>query len=277
MLKINAALILFAVLVPAASYLLTPAAGMADMTASEEQVDAISIPFLEYEIINVYPHSSRAFTQGLVYENKTLYEGTGMYGRSSLSRLNLQTGRVLQQVRLEKDLFGEGVALWKDRIIQLTWKSGLGLVYGKDNFTRIGSFRYATEGWGLTADNSSLIMSDGTDTLHILDPESYAETGQIQVTASGRPLFLLNELEYIKGKIYANIWKTDRIAIISPQSGEVQSMIDLQGILQTENISAGQADVLNGIAYDAENDTLFITGKLWPRLFEIKVLGQPSP
>ncbi|HPT19355.1 MAG TPA: glutaminyl-peptide cyclotransferase [Methanothrix sp.] len=280
MLKINAparthaltsAFILFALLIPAAAHLLSPAAGITDMPAVNEGVDSSSIPFLEYEIINVYPHSGRAFTQGLVYENGTLYEGTGRYGQSSLSRVSLQTGRVLQQVSLERDLFGEGVAIWGDRIIQLTWKSGLALVYGRDNFTRIGSFTYATEGWGLTADNNSLIMSDGSDTLHILDPESYAERGHINVTAFGRPLLLLNELEYIKGKIYANIWKSDRIAVISPQSGEVQGIIDLRGILETQNISANQADVLNGIAYDAENDTIFITGKLWPRLFEIKV------
>ncbi len=177
-----------------------------------------SIPILDYEVVGVFPHSSQSFTQGLVYEDGILYEGTGLYGRSSLLRIDLQTGRILQQIRLESDLFGEGVALWKGRIIQLTWTNGLGLVYGKDNFTRIGSFSYETEGWGLTADNKSLIMSDGTDTLHILDPESYAKVGQISVTADGIPLPLLNELEYINGMIYANIWKTDRIAVISRQS-----------------------------------------------------------
>jgi len=230
-----------------------------------------SIPLLEYEIVNVYPHSSQAFTQGLAYDGSFLYEGTGLYGRSTLSRLDLQTGRALQQIHLDNGFFGEGVALWGERIIQLTWRSGLGLVYGRDNFTRIDSFRYDTEGWGLTADNESLIMSDGTDTLHILDPESYAETGRINATCVGKPLRLLNELEYINGSIFANIWKTDRIAIISRQSGRVTGMIDLQGILQRENISAENVDVLNGIAYNAENDTLLVTGKLWPRLFEIRL------
>jgi len=229
------------------------------------------IPVLEYEIVNVYPHRSQAFTQGLVYEDGYLYEGTGLYGRSSLSRLDLQTGAVLQQIELDPSLFGEGVALWDDRIIQLTWRSGLGLVYGKDNFTRIGSFRYDTEGWGLTSDDESLIMSDGTNILHILDPQSYAEEGRINVTAGGRALQPLNELEYIDGTIYANIWKTDWIAIISRQSGQVQGMIDLHGILQKQNVSIEAADVLNGIAYNAENHTILVTGKLWPKLFEIRL------
>lgn len=244
-------------------------AGLGSGQAADEV--RASIPFLEYEIVNVYPHSSQAFTQGLAYDGGFLYEGTGLYGRSTLSRLDLQTGLILQQTRLDSGLFGEGVALWGERIIQLTWRSGLGLVYGKDNFTRIESFRYDTEGWGLTADNESLIMSDGTDTLHILDPESYAETGQINVTCGGKPLTLLNELEYINGSIFANIWKTDRIAIISRQSGRVTGMINLQGILQTANVSSENVDVLNGIAYNAENDTLLVTGKLWPRLFEIRL------
>lgn len=244
-------------------------AGLGSGQAADEV--RASIPFLEYEIVNVYPHSSQAFTQGLAYDGGFLYEGTGLYGRSTLSRLDLQTGLILQQTRLDSGLFGEGVALWGERIIQLTWRSGLGLVYGKDNFTRIESFRYDTEGWGLTADNESLIMSDGTDTLHILDPESYAETGQINVTCGGKPLTLLNELEYINGSIFANIWKTDRIAIISRQSGRVKGMINLQGILQTANVSSENVDVLNGIAYNAENDTLLVTGKLWPRLFEIRL------
>lgn len=244
-------------------------AGLGSGQAADEV--RASIPFLEYEIVNVYPHSSQAFTQGLAYDGGFLYEGTGLYGRSTLSRLDLQTGLILQQTRLDSGLFGEGVALWGERIIQLTWRSGLGLVYGKDNFTRTESFRYDTEGWGLTADNESLIMSDGTDTLHILDPESYAETGQINVTCGGKPLTLLNELEYINGSIFANIWKTDRIAIISRQSGRVKGMINLQGILQTANVSSENVDVLNGIAYNAENDTLLVTGKLWPRLFEIRL------
>ena len=243
---------------------------------SSHFVEAGAIPVLGYQIVNVYPHSSFAFTQGLVYDEGVLYEGTGLYGRSSLRRVDLETGRVLQQTHLESTLFGEGVALWKDRIIQLTWQSGLGLVYGKENLTGICNFSYQTEGWGITSDNKSLIMSDGTDILHILDPESFAEKGQILVTANGTPLKGLNELEYIKGQIYANVWPTNWIVIISPESGEVKGKIDLQGILQENDIQGSKVDVLNGIAYDAREDRLFVTGKLWPKLFEIKLVPERS-
>ena len=238
---------------------------------SSQFAEEDAIPVFGYQIVNVYPHSSLAFTQGLVYDEGVLYEGTGLYGRSTLRRVDLETGRILQQTNLESTLFGEGIALWKDRIIQLTWQSGLGLVYGKENLTRIGNFSYQTEGWGITSDGKRLIMSDGTDILHILDPESFAETGQIKVTAKGAPLKGLNELEYIDGQIYANVWPTSLIAIISPESGEVNGIIDLQGILQENDIQVGKVDVLNGIAYDAREDRIFVTGKWWPKLFEIKL------
>jgi len=243
---------------------------------SSHLVEAGAIPVLGYQIINVYPHNSFAFTQGLAYDEGVLYEGTGLYGRSSLRRVDLETGRILQQTNLKSTLFGEGVAIWKDRIIQLTWQSGMGLVYGKENMTGISNFSYQMEGWGITSDNKSLIMSDGTDTLHILDPESFAETGKIKVTANGSPLKGLNELEYIKGQIYANVWPTSWIAIISPESGEVLGKINLQGILQENDIQSYRVDVLNGIAYDAIEDRLFVTGKLWPKLFEIKLMPEGS-
>lgn len=239
---------------------------------SDHSVESGAIPVFGYQIVNAYPHSSVAFTQGLVYDQGVLYEGTGLYGRSTLRRVDLETGRVLEQTHLENTLFGEGVALWKGRIIQLTWQSGLGLVYGKENMTGIGNFSYQTEGWGITSDSKSLIMSDGTETLHILDPETFAETGQIKVTANGSPLKGLNELEYIKGQIYANVWPTSWIVIISPESGEVKGKIDLRGILQENEIQGHKVDVLNGIAYDEIEDRLFVTGKLWPKLFEIKLI-----
>jgi len=241
---------------------------------SSNSIQEGAVPVFGYKIINVYPHSSIAFTQGLVYDGGVLFEGTGLYGRSMLRRVDLETGRVLQQTNLESTLFGEGVALWKDRIIQLTWQSGLGLVYGKENMTEIVRFSYPTEGWGITSDGKRLIMSDGTDILHILDPETFAEKGQIEVTVNGKPLKGLNELEYIKGQIYANVWPTNWIAIIAPESGEVKGKINLQGILQESDIQGGRVDVLNGIAYDDSEDRLFVTGKLWPKLFEIKIMPE---
>jgi glutamine cyclotransferase len=239
---------------------------------SDPFLEADAIPIFGYQIVNIYPHSSAAFTQGLVYDDGVLYEGTGLYRRSTLRRVDLRTGRVLDQIPLGKNLFGEGIALWKDRIIQLTWQSGLGLVYSKENLTGIGNFSYQTEGWGITSDDKSLIMSDGTDTLHILDPENVSKTGQIKVTVNGIPLKGLNELEYIKGQIYANVWPTNWIAIISPETGEVEGKINLQGILQEKGTEGLKLGVLNGIAYDEREDRLFVTGKLWPKLFEIKLV-----
>ena len=234
--------------------------------------DLNNIPVFGIEIVNSYPHDPMAFTQGLVYDRDDLiYEGTGLYGRSSLRKVELKTGRVIEQINLSGSLFGEGIALWGESIVQLTWQSGLGLVYGKENLTETGRFGYRTEGWGLTRDNHSLIMSDGSNILHILDPETFREMGRIDVTAGGRPLNGLNELEYIKGEIYANIWPTSRIAIISPQTGEVRGEIDLTSILPGSQGVGQSVDVANGIAYDGESDRIFVTGKLWPRLYEIRL------
>ena len=233
--------------------------------------EGISIPIFGYEIVNSYPHDPEAFTQGLVYDrDDVIYEGTGLCGRSSLRRVELKTGRIIEQINLPGTLFGEGISLWEESIIQLTWQSGLGLVYGKENLTEIGRFEYRTEGWGLTHDNTSLIMSDGSSTLYILDPETFREMGRINVTLGGRPLKGLNELEYIKGEIYANVWPTSRIAIISPQTGEVRGEIDLSGLMPYSRIG-GSVDLLNGIAYDSQSGRIFVTGKLWPRLYEIRL------
>jgi glutaminyl-peptide cyclotransferase len=236
------------------------------------------IPIYGYKIINTYPHDSSAFTQGLVYDNGELYEGTGKYGCSTLRRVDLETGNVLKQIDLDNNLFGEGVAIFNDRLIQLTWQSGLGLVYYKNNLTKMKEFGYLTEGWGITSDGKRLIMSDGTNTLHFLDAETFAEQRQLSVMANGAPVKGLNELEYINGEIYANMWPTNWIVIISPDSGEVIGAANLQGILDQVDGqgSHGVVDVLNGIAYDASGNRLFVTGKLWPWLFEIELITKDS-
>ena len=225
-------------------------------------------PLYTYRIINEYPHDTRAFTQGLVYENGTMYEGTGLLKKSSLRQVELETGNILKIMNLSDEYFGEGVTIFGDRIIQLTWQSNTGFAYNKSDFNQTGEFHYSTEGWGLTTDGEQLIMSDGTAKLHFLDPETYQEKRSVNVTDNGTAITRINELEYVNGEIYANIWLTDRIARISPETGEVLGWIDLTGILN----ATVNADVLNGIAYDMENDRLFVTGKYWPTIFEIEVV-----
>ncbi len=225
-----------------------------------------------YKVISIYPHDERAFTQGLLYDNGTLYEGTGGYGSSSLRKVDLETGKVQKQINLPPWIFGEGIALWKNKISQLTWKSNLGFVYDKETFAKVGNFTYKTEGWGLTSDQRHLLMSDGSDILYFLDPNTYQAQRQVQVKDSNGPVGLLNELEYINGEIYANIWTSNKIAIISPKDGEVRAWIDLEGLLPEEDREG--SNVLNGIAYDASGDRLFVTGKLWPKLFEIKLVAK---
>lgn len=224
-----------------------------------------------YFVVNEYPHDPQAFTQGLVFEDGYLYEGTGLYGFSSLRQVALETGEILHMVELPSDYFGEGIAIYDgNKIAQLTWRQQVGFIYDKVDFELLGEFRYTSEGWGLTYDGSQLIMSDGTSTLHYLDPATLEEIGTVEVIDTGGPVARLNELEYIKGEIYANIWTTDRIAIIDPVTGRVTAWMDLQGLLSPEEAEA--ADVLNGIAYDAGADRLFVTGKLWPSLFEIELV-----
>ena len=244
-----------------------------DTNSVNSSLNATNIPIFGYEVVNAYPHDTSAFTQGLVYENGVIYEGTGLNGQSTLRRVDPETGRVLQQTSLASAFFGEGIAIWKDRLIQLTWQSNLGFVYGKENLTRIGNFSYQTEGWGLTSDGKRLIMSDGTETLYFLDPSTFTRVGEIRVTAVGEPVKGLNELEYIKGKIYANMWPSNWIAIISPDTGSVVGAINLKGLLQENDTQGHRVDVLNGIAYDAKADRLFVTGKWWPKLFEIKLVN----
>jgi glutamine cyclotransferase len=224
-----------------------------------------------HKIVNVYPHDSRAFTQGLVFDNGSLYEGTGRRGESTLRKVELETGTVIKKYRLPSRYFGEGVTLWNDTLIQLTYQSKIGFVYDKEGFSLKMSFTYPTEGWGLTHDGTHLIMSDGTATLHFLDPATFEEVKRIEVRDNDTPVMRLNELEYIQGTVYANVWPTSRIVMISPESGQVVGRLDLDGLLSDEGFYQ-PVGVLNGIAYDTENDRYFVTGKYWPKLFEIELV-----
>ena len=225
--------------------------------------------YYTYSIVNTYPHDENAFTQGLVYENGSLYESTGLYGNSTLRRVKLETGEILQLYTLPDRYFGEGITIFDDKIIQLTWKEHKGFVYDRHTFDLLQEFSYSTEGWGITYDGNRLIMSNGTSTLNFLDPETFEKVGQVEVHDTA-PVTKINELEYINGKVYANIWTEEKIAIINPQTGQVEGWIDLSGIQDLENQDVN--NVLNGIAYDAKEDRLFVTGKRWPRLFEIKLI-----
>ena len=227
------------------------------------------LPIFGYEIVHAYPHDSNAFTQGLEYVDGFLYEGTGLNGRSSIRKVKLETGEVVQRRDVVKEHFGEGITVWKSDLIELTWQSHIALVYDKNTFVPRRTFTYTGEGWGLTHDATHLIMSDGTNELRVLDPVTFAERSRIKVTAVGLPVQNLNEIEYVKGEIFANIWTSDYIARIAPETGRVSGYIDLRGL-----VPAGQRNpdgVLNGIAYDQVHDRLFVTGKLWPKLFEIRI------
>jgi glutamine cyclotransferase len=226
-----------------------------------------------YEIVHTYPHDPRAFTQGLLYVDGHLYESTGLRGQSSIRMLDLNTGRVLQKYDLPADYFGEGLTDWGSTLVQLTWQAHKGFVYDRFSFALLRTFSYDGEGWGLTHDDKQLIMSDGTSYLRFLDPKSFRETRRIHVTTeNGQEIPDLNELEYVRGEIYANIWHSDRIARISPKTGKLLGWIDLNG-LRDSSTTANPDAVLNGIAYDAKENRLFVTGKLWPKLYEIKVVS----
>lgn len=227
-----------------------------------------------YAVVRSYPHDRSAYTQGLVYHDGVLYEGTGLNGQSSIRKVQLETGAVLQIRALDREYFGEGIAIWRDDLVQLTWQSGLGFVYDRRTFEPRRTFTYRGEGWGLTHDGTRLIMSDGSEggTLRFLNPATLRETGTLVVRDGGRPVAGLNELEFVKGEIFANVYQTDRIARISPRTGRVTGWIDLRGLLHP--CEAAGAEVLNGIAHDAAGDRLFVTGKRWPRLFEIRIVSR---
>jgi glutamine cyclotransferase len=222
------------------------------------------------QIYHTFTHDADAFTQGLFYSDGFLYESTGNYGESSLRKVEIESGKVINKYDLPSDYFGEGIALCNDKIIQLTWLSKKGFVYDIDSLALIGEFNYPTEGWGITYNGKYLIMSDGTDILYFLDPVDFSRVNQIVVRANGKAITRLNELEYINGKIYANIWQTDQIAIIQPD-GKVIGWIDLKGILPPEDCPR-EIDVLNGIAYNAEENMMYVTGKYWCKLFELEVV-----
>ncbi len=225
-----------------------------------------------YIIVNTYPHDKNAFTQGLLIDDGVLYESTGLYGNSSIRRIKLETGEVLQAHELPLQYFGEGIALFDNKLVQLTWQSNKGFVYDKASFELLQDFGYSNEGWGITYDGSQLIMSDGTSTLYFLNTETFQIMGQVEVNDAGTKVERLNELEYVNGYIYANIWLKERIAIINPQTGQVEGWINMTGLQNIENHNLN--DVLNGIAYDSRTDRLFVTGKRWPQLFEIKLITE---
>jgi len=237
---------------------------------------ALAIPTYGFEVVRSYPHDPEAFTQGLFFKNGVLYESTGLEGRSSIRKVKLETGEVLQKVMLPPGLFGEGIVDWGEHIIGLTWQSQLGFVLKLQDFSLVKRFNYPGEGWGLTRNNRELVMSDGTAELRFLDPQTLREVRRLRVTANGKPLDLLNELEWVNGEIYANIWQTDRIARIDAKTGQVVGWIDLSGLLPARDRVAGHTDVLNGIAYDSVSKRLWVTGKLWPRLYEIKLVRKAA-
>jgi glutamine cyclotransferase len=230
--------------------------------------DSTSPTLYTYQIIKTHPHNTTAFTEGLVFNNGVLYESTGEYGYSSLRQVNLENGVVEQEVLLPNKYFGEGLTVVNESLVQLTWREKIGFIYDKETFSLLGNFSYSSEGWGLTFNGSDLIMSDGTSKLTFINPVTFQQIGQISVHDGNTPVTNINELEFISGYVYANIWMQQKIAIINPQTGTVKGWIDLTGIYQTNNLD----DVLNGIAFDSQTNRLLITGKDWSNLYEITII-----
>lgn len=251
----------------AVSWSFDPAASV--LTAQGAAVDG-------YRVVNVYPHDTDAYTQGLIVRGGFLFESTGRYGQSTLRKVELETGRVVQQHRLDRAYFAEGLTEWNGQLVQLTWRSQIAFVYDLVSFAPRRTFGYSGEGWGLTHNQQEFILSDGSATLRFLSPTSFRETRRLVVRDGGIPVRDLNELEYVRGEIYANVWHTDRIARISPQSGQVTGWIDLKGLMAAAYRLDAEA-VLNGIAYDETRNRLLVTGKLWPRVFEIEVVRNRRP
>jgi len=234
-------------------------------------------PVYGYRIVHVYPHDTSAYTEGLFYKDGYLYESTGEAGESSVRKVELETGKVVQRHDVPDAYFGEGIIDWKQELIQLTWKNQMGFVYDLASFKQRRTFNYPGEGWALTRDSKHIYMSDGSPVLRVLDPDTLTATGSIMVTDNGQPVANLNELEWVKGEIYANVWMTNRIARIDPSSGHVTGWIDLSGLLDVTRLPDPYNDVLNGIAYDEQHNRLFVTGKRWPKLFEITLIKRAAP
>jgi glutamine cyclotransferase len=243
---------------------------------TSDQVSAHPPQEYTFAIVSAYPHDTTAFTQGLAYRDGFVYEGTGREGQSSLRKVRLETGEIIQQVNLDPDLFGEGITLLNDKVIQLTWKSEIGFVYDLSGFHLLRRFSYSGEGWGLATDGRELFMSDGTSEIRVLDRDTFQEKRRIRVHDGSTPVNQLNELEFVEGQIFANVWHSNRVARISPQTGDVVGWIDLTGLLSPMYRLEPEA-VLNGIAYDPVRKRLFVTGKLWPRVFEIRLIPKARP
>jgi glutaminyl-peptide cyclotransferase len=230
-----------------------------------------------FEIVHAHPHDAEAFTQGLLWHDGFLYESTGLNGKSALRRVALETGEVLQSRKVDGPYFAEGLALDGDRLVQLTWQSGRAFVYDRSSFEPRQGFDYLGEGWGLTTDGGRFIMSDGTAKLRFMDLSAFAPAGSVTVSDQGRPVNRLNELEYVDGLVYANVWQTNRIAQIDPATGAVAGWIDLTGLLSAADRGTASPDVLNGIAWDGAGKRLFVTGKRWPKLYEIRLIERAAP
>jgi glutaminyl-peptide cyclotransferase len=232
-------------------------------------------PTYGFEVVHVYPHDRTAFTEGLFYLGGFLFESTGLNGRSQIRKENLDTGQPVMTRDLPDGYFGEGITAWRGKLIQLTWRNQVGFIYDLRTFKPVGRFRYPGEGWALTEDGRQIVMSDGTPQIRFLDPATLKEVRRITVTTEGGQVANINELEWVKGEIFANIWMTDKIVRIDPATGRIMGWIDLAGILPASDVSGDRDDVLNGIAYDAVHDRLFVTGKRWPKLFEIRLVKKP--
>jgi glutamine cyclotransferase len=237
---------------------------------------AAEVPTYGYEVVHVYPHDRTAFTEGLFYLDGYLYESTGLEGQSAIRKEVLETGQVVQSRVVPDEYFGEGIVNWRGRLLELTWRSRIGFIYDLATLTPVGHFNYPGEGWALTQNGREIIMSDGTPHIRFLDPVTLKETHRITVTFDGGQVANINELEWVKGEIFANIWMTDKIVRIDPETGRIKGWIDLSGLLPAADAAGDRDNVLNGIAYDAKHDRLFVTGKRWPKLFEIKLVRKPD-